>query len=117
MMPASLLENVLFATAPAFSVSSRSIQPKFVVPPVTHDCTALVNVALRYALFAAFWPPPAEPISNDVEREAVGGLFSDVPKGWLFQVIVPSDQTDVAEKTSYVRHTTGRAGTKSRSEA
>src|ERR687888_2493108 len=50
-------------------------------------------------------------------RWAVGGLFTVVPNGWLFHVMVVSPQAAPTRKASSVRQTPGRALTYSRSRA
>ena len=82
---------------------------------MTNACTSTATSHPdTYVLLVLFWHGLLPTLMDDV-REPVGGLLTDVPKGWLFHVIPASVHELVTLKTSSVRHAEGSVDTYRRS--
>src|SRR2546423_9037370 len=108
---ASRVEKRAMRAVAEFSTSSRTIHPKLVAVPATNAATSAVTFQpFTYAPAAVFWQGAAPTVMNEV-RSPLAGLFTAVPKGWLFQVTTVSVHDAPTLKMSSVRHTAGIAVT------
>src|SRR6266571_8576815 len=98
MLFVSLVARVTTRAVEDPSTSSRIIQPKFEAVPETNAWTSAVTSHVTYPV-EVFWQGEEPIVIWDVAC-ALGGLLSEVPNGWLFQVIPVSVHEDPTRKMS-----------------